>query len=133
MFFSKYIYTAMFLSVLAGGAYFYYTDTQKRISTLTSNVESYTLALQVAQASLSKVREDMLVQQETNLTLQRNLQQAEERATELRTLFSDHDLTNLALQRPGLIETRINNATKRVFDQLEDITDPNRSSADRMQ
>ena len=128
MFFSKYIFAAMFLSTLAGGAYFYYTDTQKRILSLTSDLESYTIALQVAQSSLYNIRGEILVQQKTNTTLQINLQEAESRVTELRALFLNHNLTNLALQRPGLIETRINNGTRRVFDQLEDLTNPNRGA-----
>ena len=133
MFFAKYIYAAMIISSISGVAYFYYTDTQERISRLTSNLESYKLSLQVAQSSLDNVREEAARHQETSASLQTSLAEAESRVNELRSKFSNHDLTKLALRKPGLIETRINNGTKQVFDQLEDLTDPNRASADSVQ
>jgi len=34
-------------------------------------------------------------------------------------IFSRHNLSKLAAARPGLIETRVNNGTKEVFDALE--------------
>jgi hypothetical protein len=49
---------------------------------------------------------------------------AEQRLNELRQIFAEHDLSNLALERPGLIERRINDATQNIFDDLECITDP---------
>ena len=39
------------------------------------------------------------------------------------SIFRDHDLTNLARQRPGLIEPLINRGTREVFDQLEQETE----------
>lgn len=39
-------------------------------------------------------------------------------------LFANHDLKALAERKPGLIENRVNKATKRVFDELERLTDP---------
>ena len=35
-------------------------------------------------------------------------------------IFADHDLTKLARAKPGMIETRANNATADVFRQLEE-------------
>ncbi len=33
-----------------------------------------------------------------------------------------HDLAKLSLQKPGLVETRINNGTKRLFRELEELS-----------
>jgi hypothetical protein len=54
-----------------------------------------------------------------NNELQSNLREAEAGLDQIRSTLSDHDLTRLALRKPGLIETRINNGTKEVFDQIE--------------
>lgn len=51
--------------------------------------------------------------------LQENLERAETDLEELRRLFRDHDLTNLAAEKPELIERRINEATQDVFDAIE--------------
>jgi len=43
----------------------------------------------------------------------------------LRDKFSKHDMNSLALAKPKLIETRINNGTRKVKEALVKITDPN--------
>ena len=51
-----------------------------------------------------------------------DLQKAEEYGNRLSRTLREHDLTRLTLQRPGLIETRVNDATAQVFSDLESIT-----------
>ena len=50
---------------------------------------------------------------------------AERAVTELRNKFARHDLNNLALMKPKLIESRVNKASKKVMETLVDITNPN--------
>lgn len=47
------------------------------------------------------------------------LANAEDPLRELQSLLSRHNLENLAFERPGLIETRINQATRNVFKEIE--------------
>ena len=51
-------------------------------------------------------------------------QEAMRSVTELRNKFARHDLNNLALMKPGLIERRVNAGSKKVFDELMSITSP---------
>ena len=51
--------------------------------------------------------------------------EANRAVTELRNKFARHDLNNLALVKPKLIETRVNKASGRVMDNLINITNPN--------
>ena len=44
---------------------------------------------------------------------------------ELRNKFARHDLNNLALMKPGLIEKRVNKGTQQVMDDLVALTNPN--------
>lgn len=53
-----------------------------------------------------------------------SLRDSESRSKTLERLLSRHDLEFLALNKPGLIERRINNATETVFRDLECITNP---------
>ena len=56
-------------------------------------------------------------------------QKNREAATEVSTLrqkFARHDLDNLSIRKPGLIEKIVNKATKGVGDELAQITDPAR-------
>ena len=46
-------------------------------------------------------------------------------AKELSSKFARHDLNDLALNKPKLIENRVNKGTKRVMNDLTALTDPN--------
>jgi hypothetical protein len=35
-------------------------------------------------------------------------------------VFKRHNLTKLAIAKPGLLETRVNNGTKKVFESIEE-------------
>ena len=37
-------------------------------------------------------------------------------------IFKRHNLTKLAIAKPNLIETRVNNGTKKVFDSIEEVS-----------
>ena len=61
-------------------------------------------------------------QNELNTELQANLQEENSGLSEMRSKFARHDLTRLAIARPGLIQTRINNGTDEVFREIEENT-----------
>ena len=65
-------------------------------------------------------------QQEQIQGLQEKNREAAEEVSSLRQKFARHDLNNLSLRKPGLIEKIVNKATKEVGDDLAQITDPNR-------
>ena len=58
--------------------------------------------------------------------LEKEKAEANRAVTELRNKFARHDLNNLALMKPKLIEKRVNNASKKVMENLVDITNPNK-------
>ena len=43
----------------------------------------------------------------------------------LRNTFAKHDLDNLAINKPSLVEKMVNRGTKRVKEELINITNPN--------
>ena len=47
------------------------------------------------------------------------------RSNALKQTFARHDLDALAMAKPKLLEGKVNKATKRVFDGLIELTDPN--------
>tara|TARA_R100001129_G_scaffold30551_3_gene20201 strand:- start:27233 stop:27631 length:399 start_codon:yes stop_codon:yes gene_type:complete len=65
-------------------------------------------------------------QQEQIQGLQEKNREAAEEVSSLRQKFARHDLNNLSLRKPGLIEKIVNKATKEVGNELAQITDPNR-------
>lgn len=111
----------LFGVILAGGAvgYLYYTQTQAELIEL----REYNMALEIKTQTQDETIDKMNTQYQTqaqalmDLT-QRNSEIVAERDRYL-DIFRRHDLAKLAAAKPGLIEPRVNNATKDVFDSLE--------------
>jgi hypothetical protein len=96
----------------------YYKDTQKRMITLVENSAKFEVSALANEAALIQVQEDAVRMVELNRTLQADLQRAEQYGDDLRMKLIRHDLTLLALKKPGLIEQRINDATQKLFDDI---------------
>lgn len=122
--FKVYMFLALF-GVLGGvfyGGYSYYKDTQARISQLTSNNATLKAANEANQATITQLEATAELQAALTQDLQKNLQEAEEYQDKLIGQLRKHDLTKLSLKKPGLIEARINNGTKELFDSIESDT-----------
>tara|TARA_R110000796_G_scaffold126135_2_gene240790 strand:+ start:356 stop:754 length:399 start_codon:yes stop_codon:yes gene_type:complete len=52
-------------------------------------------------------------------------QEAQREVSKLRSTFAKHDLDNLAINKPALVEKMVNRGTARVKDDLIKITNPN--------
>jgi len=122
--FKVYMFLALF-GVLGGvfyGGYSYYKDTQARISQLTANNATLKAANKTNEATITQLRENVELQAALTQDLQKNLQEAEKYQDKLISQLRKHDLTKLSLKKPGLIETRINDGTKKLFDSIESDT-----------
>jgi len=111
------------------GAKYYYDSTQATIQRLSAEKAILDSALEQQTASMNQLQAQMEKQNELNTELQTNLQEANAGLNEMRSKFAKHDLTRLAIARPGLIQTRINNGTVEVFREIEQNTD-NKSVSD---
>ena len=104
------------------GAYFYYNDTQQRIKTLQENnakLETVAKANELTINSLQETQERLAT---LNNELQTKLNLALTYGDDLRKKLHKHDLTRLSIKKPGLIEKRINDGTKKLFDSIESVT-----------
>ena len=104
------------------GAWYEYRDMQQRIAILRENNAKLETVAKANAEALEKVTEFANQMESQNLELQANLQKAEAYKDELLSKFQKHNLTKLSLKKPGLIERRINDATKKVFDDIESLT-----------
>lgn len=106
--------------MLAFGGYYWLSE--KRIATLTENNAKLTIAAQTNQETINKLEEDNKAYEVANKELQLKYKEAEKYGDELSKKLREHDLTRLTLRKPGLIEKRVNDATKKVFEELESST-----------
>jgi len=100
----------------------YYFLTARTLRILTENNAKLTIAAATSQETINRLQDDSARFQVLNQDLSANLQKAEEYGNRLSRTLREHDLTRLTKARPGLIETRVNNATAQVFSDLESIT-----------
>ena len=70
-------------------------------------------------AAIENLQNDFTLQTNSLLELQSKNQEIEAEMSRYLDIFKRHNLSKLAIAKPGLIETRVNNGTKDVFDSIE--------------
>jgi len=104
------------------GGWYYYKDTQERIRILTEN----TVKLETAKAMQDATINAMIVDRDRfsalNKELGRKLDKANVYKDVLIGKLRKHNLAKLSLRKPGLVEKKINNGTKKLFRSLEKIS-----------
>ena len=104
------------------GGFYYYKDTQARIAILTENSAILEQATNTQKQTIDTLVEDAEKYRELNKDLNIKLEAANEYKNKLIGKLRKHDLAKLSLQKPGLVEKKINNGTKKLFKSLEELT-----------
>ena len=113
------------LGIIGGvgyGAYAYYQDTQQRIATLQTNNAKLETVAKTNELTITSMQKNQEKFATLNKDLQMKLNEAEEYGDDLRKMLHKHDLTRLSIKKPGLIEKRINDGTKKLFKSIESLT-----------
>ena len=120
--FKTYIIIAVVGSMVVTVGLLYYRDTQKRISTLQQNNAKLEVAVQSKEDALNEMTTNFEKQARLNKELSGKLEDAEKDQDDLRSKLQKHDLTRLSIGKPGMMEKRINDDTKKLFSDFESIT-----------
>ena len=116
------------LGLLGGAAYaakYYYDTTQATIAQLRENNAKLEVANEENQQTIAKMQEDNVRLNALTDQLNTDLRKAEEYGDELRNTLNKHDMTHLANKKPGLIEKRMQDATDKLWGDLESVTSDN--------
>ena len=120
------IYLLVIVLGLVGGSvyggYYYYKDTQERIRILTENTAKLETAKKMQDDTITAMIEDREKFDELNKELGRKLSAASVYKDVLIGKLRKHNLAKLSLRKPGLVEKKINNGTKKLFRSLEKIS-----------
>tara|TARA_R110000824_G_scaffold177388_1_gene356754 strand:- start:274 stop:666 length:393 start_codon:yes stop_codon:yes gene_type:complete len=101
------------------GAYAYYEDSQARIQALIENTAKLKIAKQVQDDTISALVEDQKKFSKLNKELNQKLSAANEYKDVLIGKLRKHNLSNLSLKKPLLVEKKINAGTAKLFRSLE--------------
>lgn len=109
------------IAALTFGGWQWYDNGRLRtqVESLAADVNSLTIANQAKQATIDQMIEWQEQNQRLVDQLNLALQDAEVPVQQLQSILSRHNLERLAFERPGLIERRINDATRNAFDSIQ--------------
>ena len=120
------IYLLVIVLGLVGGSvyggWYYYKDTQERIRILTENTVKLESAKAMQDATINAMIEDRDRFSALTKDLQTKLDKANVYKDVLIGKLRKHNLAKLSLRKPGLVEKKINNGTKKLFRSLEVIS-----------
>ena len=123
------LYVMIFVIALLGGAVYaakyYYDTTQATIAQLRENNAKLEVANEENQATIIKMEKNSIRLNALTDQLNKDLRKSEEYGDQLRETLNKHDLTHLANKKPGLIEKRMQNATDKLWGDLESVTGDN--------
>jgi len=101
--------------VLGLGCYWLYNENE----TLKANNAQLEIGIQTQEQTIESLQNDMALRGQSLLDLQKKNNEIQGEMNRYLDIFKRHNLTKLAAAKPGLIETRVNKATKEVFDGIE--------------
>ena len=106
------------------GGWYYYKDTQARIQVLTENSVKLETATKLQKSTIDTLVADAKKYENLNRKLDIELKKAHNYKNNLIAKLRKHDLARLSQQKPGLVEKKINNGTKKLFESFESLTTP---------
>tara|TARA_X000000950_G_C13733796_1_gene585438 strand:- start:547 stop:930 length:384 start_codon:yes stop_codon:yes gene_type:complete len=104
--------------VLGLGGYWLYQENQ----TLTANNLKLEYAVEEQKQTMAIMKEQYEKQGKALQNMSRKNAEIEAEKAEYLAIFSRHNLDLLALKKPGMIELRMNNASKKVMEGMENDT-----------
>jgi len=114
------------LLIASLGSSFYYIDyLNDQIAILKGNQIVLETEIERQNESIKNYLEQQKNQQVQLNQLEADKQEAMKDVNRLRKTFANHDLDQLALAKPALLQSKVNKASNRVMTTLENLSNPN--------
>jgi hypothetical protein len=114
------------IAAMGVGGYFYYQTAivpmKNKLEEQTAVILAQDLRDQEQKATIVAIQENMEKTAKASANLQKQNQQYETQMTDYLDIFRRHNIAQLASAKPGLMTTRANKATEKVFNEIEDIS-----------
>jgi alanyl-tRNA synthetase len=113
------------LIATAAGSFYYIDYLNEQIGILKGNQVVLETEIEKQNESIKNYLAEQKNQQNQLAQLESDKQQAMQDVNRLRKTFANHDLDELALAKPKMLQTRVNKASNRVMSTLENLSNPN--------
>ena len=113
------------LVFVTGGSFYWINYLNDQIATLKGNQIVLEIEIEKQNESIKNYLEQQKNQQAQLNQLEADKQKAMQDVNRLRKTFANHDLDELALAKPGLLQSKINKASTRVMATLEKLSNSN--------
>ena len=121
MMWDKVIILGLILTTLSG-AWLGFNGWKSDMQSAANEKAAIELKLETEIDTRKAVEAALSEQKKANVTLVQSKRSLNEQINSYLSIFERHDLTALSRAKPGLIELRINKATKKLFEELENET-----------
>ena len=115
------------IAAMGVGGYLYYQTAivpmKNKLEEQTAVILAQDLRDQEQKATIVAIQETMEKTAKASANLQKQNQQYETQMTDYLDIFRRHNIAQLASAKPGLMTTRANKATEKVFNEIEDISE----------
>lgn len=125
------ILLGVLLIATASGSYLYTEMLKAQLAQLQVELQTSINNQQVLEGTIANQNTQLQEQLESQRQNQARIGElsemndaARQEVSEMRNTFARHDLNNLAIARPGLIENVVNRGTAQVHQQFVDLTNP---------
>tara|TARA_R110000822_G_scaffold91521_1_gene210872 strand:+ start:60 stop:458 length:399 start_codon:yes stop_codon:yes gene_type:complete len=108
-----------------GGSFYYIDYLNDQIAILKGNQIVLETEIERQNESIKNYLEQQKNQQAQLNKLEADKQEAMKDVNRLRKTFANHDLDQLALAKPALLQSKVNKASNRVMTTLENLSNPN--------
>lgn len=119
-----YLILGAVMLTIVGAFYWYFNWSQNELAVLRENNAKLETAVQIQEQTIKKLQEDFRRQAEILNEVNDNFAKSQEEARRLSDKLMKHDIGHLAEKKPGLMENRINKASKdaaRCFELLSGV------------
>ena len=111
---------------MGGAGFLYYqfavVPMQNKLEEQTAVILAQDLRDQEQKATIVAIQENMEKTVAASANLQKQNQQYETQMADYLDIFRRHNIAQFASAKPGLMTTRVNNGTEKVFNEIEDIS-----------
>ena len=120
----KAVLPLVIVTMVSGAGYFGYDYLTTKNKILEQNLQKIESVVETQNKTINTMEKNLVSIETAQKNLNTNFKKIENDTSKLSKLFSNHDFKNLVEKKPNLIENRVNKKTEEVFQNLRDITTP---------